>query len=176
MGKYIDLHKLAQTVGWVPLYVDEEYTSYEYMQKVKHIESLCHVLKLYDDLTYENYLSTFDTIISVLPKELIKKIKKLTKKSDPETINNLLDLVCYEVEEYRNKTDYNKLFTYGTLVGVDISKSGYDFCYTMPKSVKRNILSFIESKLPINLAPILGKIKKLDYKIGYVKQNGSKNV
>ena len=80
MSKYIDLHKLAQTVGWVPLYVDEEYTSYEYIQKVKNIESFCHVLKLYDDLTYLNYMSTFDTIISVLPKELVKKIKKLTKR------------------------------------------------------------------------------------------------
>lgn len=175
MKKHIDLHKLAQTVGWVPLYVDEEYTSYEYIQKVQKIESLCHVLKLYDDLTYSNYTSTFETIISVLPKELIKKIKKLTKRSDPENINSLLDLVCYEVEEYRNKTDYNKLFTYGTLVGVDITQSGYDFCYIMPKSTKRNILSFIESKLPIDLAPVLGKIKKLDYKIGYIKQHGAKN-
>ncbi len=173
MSKNIDLHKLAQTVGWVALYVDEGYTSYEYYKRVKNIESLCHVLKLYDDLTYENYLSTFNTIIDVLPKKLVKKIKKLTKKSDPENISSILDLACYEVEEYRNKTDYYKLFTYGTLVGVDISKSGYEFCYDMPKSVKRNILSFIESKLPINLAPILGKIKKLDYKIGYVKQYGA---
>lgn len=174
MNNNINLHKLAQIVGWVPLYVDEEYTSYEYIQRVKRIENLCHVLKLYDKLTYTNYLSTFDTIISVLPRDLVKKIKKLTKRSDPENINSLIDLVCYEVEEYRNKTDYNKLYTYGNLVGVDISQSGYDFCYVMPKNIMRNILSFIESKLPINLAPVLGKIKKLDYKIGYIKQHGAK--
>ena len=30
MKKYIDLHKLAQIVGWTALYVDEDYTSYEY--------------------------------------------------------------------------------------------------------------------------------------------------
>lgn len=174
MNSKIDLHKLAQITGWVPLYVDEEYTSYEYIQKVKNIESLCHVLKLYDSLNFDNYLPTFDTIISVLPKPLIKKIKKLTKHTDPENISSLIDLVCYEIEEFRNQTDYNKLFTYGTLVGVDISKHGYDFCYIMPKSMKRNILSFIESSLPIDLAPILGKIKKIDYKIGYIKQNGAK--
>ena len=174
MKKYIDLHKLAQIVGWTALYVDEDYTSYEYYKRVKNIESLCHVLKIYDDLTYENYLSTFYTIINVLPKGLIRKIKKLTKKSDPESIHNVIDLACYEVEEYRNKTDYNKLFTYGTLVGVDISKSGYEFCYEMSKSQKRDILSFIESRLDIDLAPVLGKIKKLDYKIGYAKQHISK--
>ena len=170
--KNIDLHKLAQTVGWTALYVDEDYTSYEYMQKVKNIECLCHVLKLYDDLTYENYYSTFETIIGVLPKDLVKKIKKLTKKSDPENINSLIDLVCYEVEEYRLKTTYNKLFTYGTLVGLDISDKGYKFCYDMTKSEERKILSLIESSLPIDLAPILGKIKKIDYKIGYIKQHG----
>lgn len=174
MENNINLNRLAQITGWIPLYVDEEYTSYEYVQRIKRIESLCHVLKLYDNLSYDNYLSTFDTIISVLPRKLIKKIKKLTKHSDADNINSLIDLVCYEVEEYRNRTDYNKLFTYGTLVGVDIAKSGYEFCYIMPKSMKRNILSFIESKLPIDLAPILGKIKKIDYKIGYIKQNGAK--
>lgn len=169
----IDLHKLAQTVGWIQLYVDEDYTSYEYNQRVKNIESLCHVLKLYDDLTYDNYFSTFETIISVLPKDLIKKIKKLTKKSDPENINSLLDLVCYEVEEYRQKTTYNKLFNYGCLVGIDISKLGYKFVYTMNKPLERKILSLIESSLPIDLAPVLGKIKKIDYKIGYIKQHGA---
>lgn len=174
MENNINLNRLAQITGWVPLYVDEEYTSYEYVQKIKKIESLCHVLKLYDNLSYENYLSTFDTIISVLPRALVRKIKQLTKRSDADNINSLIDLVCYEVEEYKNRTDYSKLYTYGILVGVDISKNGYEFCYTMPKTTKRNILSFIESKLPIDLAPILGRIKKIDYKIGYIKQNVSR--
>ena len=172
MTKYIDLHKLAETVGWQPVYVDEGYTSYEYLEKVRNIECLCHVLKLYDDLVYETYLQTFETIINVLPKELIKKIKKLTKKCDPANIESVMDLACYEVEEYRQKTIYNKLFNYGCLLGVDIDKLGYHFTYTMNKKEMRNILSLIESNLPLDLAPILGKIKKLDYKIGYVKQNG----
>lgn len=174
MSKTIDLHKLALTVGWQPLYVDDDYTSYEYVQKIKNIESLCHVLKLYDYLTYTNYLPTFETIIGVLPKKLVTKIKKLTKHSDEENILSLLDLACWEVEEYRKKTTYNKLFTYGTLVGLDISDCGYKFSYDMTKAQTRNILSFIESKLPIDLSLTLGKIKKLDYKIGYVKQHGIK--
>lgn len=175
MQDHIDLHRLAETVGWVPTYVDEGYTGYEYIENVKNIESLCHVLKLYDDLTYQTYLPTFEAIIEVLPKKLTKKIKKLTKKCDEQNINNVLDLAAYEVQEYRLKTTYNKLYEYGCLVGIDISSKGYPFQYEMTKKEKRKILSFIESSLPVELAPKLGKIKKLDYKIGYVKQNGIKN-
>lgn len=172
MQDHIDLHRLAEIVGWQATYVDEGYTSYEYTQNIKNIESLCHVLKLYDDLTYQNYLPTFEAIIEVLPKKLIKKIKKLTKKCDQQNINNVLDLACYEVQEYRIKTTYNKLFEYGCLVGIDISKQGYPFQYEMDKKQMRKILSMIESSLPVELAPKLGRIKKIDYKIGYVKQNG----
>lgn len=174
MQDHIDLHHLAETVGWVPTYVDEGYTGYEYVQNIKNIESLCHVLKLYDDLTYQTYLPTFEAIIEVLPKKLIKKIKKLTKKCDEQNINNVLDLASYEVQEYRLKTSYNKLFEYGSLVGVDITKHGYQFQYEMSRKQERIILSLIESSLPVELAPKLGKIKKLDYKIGYARQNGIK--
>ena len=174
MQDHIDLHHLAETVGWVPTYVDEGYTGYEYVQNIKNIESLCHVLKLYDDLTYQTYLPAFEAIIEVLPKKLIKKIKKLTKKCDEQNINNVLDLAAYEVQEYRLKTAYNKLFEYGSLVGVDITKHGYQFQYEMSRKQERIILSLIESSLPVELAPKLGKIKKLDYKIGYARQNGIK--
>ena len=174
MQDNIDLHKLAETVGWQATYVDEGYTGYEYVKNVKNIESLCHVLKLYDDLVYENYKQTFDAIIEVLPKKLVKKIKKLTQKCDPTNINNVLDLACYEVQEYRLQTAYNKLFNYGCQVGIDISEHGYLFQYEMTKKEQRKILSFIESKLPISVAPKLGKIKKIDYKIAYAKQNGIK--
>jgi hypothetical protein len=54
---------------------------------------------------------------------------------------------------------------------VDIEEQGYKFCYDMPKAQKRKILSLIECNLPVELAPTLGKIKKIDYKIGYIKQN-----
>lgn len=172
MADTINLHKLAECVGWVPLYVDEGYISYEYQRTIKNIESLCHILKLYDDLDYDNYYSTFETIIGVLPKKLIRKIKKITKKCDKETINNILDLACYEIDEYKQKTIYNKLFVYGNLVGINIDDKGYKFCYSMSKATERKILSLIESSLSIDLAPILGKLKKIDYKIGYIKQNG----
>lgn len=174
MTQKVDLHALAQMVGWTAVYVDDGYTSYEYIQKVKNIESLCHVLKLYDDLDFTNYYSTFETIISVLPKKLIKKIKKLTKKCDEQNIVNVLDLACFEIETFRNNSTYNKLYTYGNMVGVDITKHGYYFVYTMSKPAERKILSLIESSLPVDLAPTLGKLKKLDYKIGYIKQNGIK--
>ncbi len=172
--KYIDLNSLAQMVGWTAVYKDNGYTSYEYIQKIKNIESLCHVLKLYDNLDFSNYYSTFETIIEVLPKKLNKKIKKLTKNVDEANIANILDLAKYEVDEYRKNSTYNKLYTYGKLVGVDIQKEGYDFSYNISKQNERKILSMIESTLSVELAPVLGKLKKLDYKIGYIKQNGVK--
>lgn len=174
MTEKIDLHGLAQVVGWSPVYVDDGYTSYEYITKIKNIESLCHILKLYDNLDYLNYQQTFETIIEVLPKNLRKKVKKLTRKTDEQNIKSVLDLALYEVEEYRKNSTYNKLYTYGKMVGVDITKHGYNFEYILDKQTERKILSLIESSLSVDLAPILGKLKKLDYKIAYIKQNGVK--
>ena len=58
--------------------------------------------------------------------------------------------------------------------GIDITEHGYEFQYETNKKMARQILSMIESYLPIDLAPVLGKIKKIDYKIGYAKQHGIK--
>ncbi len=171
--KKVDLHKLAGAVGWQPLYVDDGYTCYEYVQKIRNIESLCHVLQIKDDLTYQTYLPTFLAIVAVLPPKLQKKVKKLTKKSSEEKIDSVLDLACYAVEEFKGKCEYTKLQEYGNLVGVDITKQGYQFSYYLPKNVRSQILSLIESSLPVTLAPTLGKIKKVEYKIGHIKQHGT---
>ena len=60
---------------------------------------------------------------------------------------------------------------YGDLVGVNIEDYGYYFTYNMSNKKYRQILSLIESKLSVNEAPIVGKIKRIEYKIGYMKQN-----
>ena len=41
----------------------------------------------------------------------------------------------------------------------------------MPKKKYQDALALIESKLDLNDALILGKMRKLEYKIGYMKQN-----
>ena len=107
----------------------------------------------------------------VLPKELKCKVKKLIKKKDEKNIGNIIDLLCYTIAEFRNKTKFSMLKEYGDYVGVDIEKYGYYFTYKMSKATYRKILSLIESKLSIEEAPIIGKIRKLEYKIGYMKQN-----
>ena len=56
-------------------------------------------------------------------------------------------------------------------MGVDIEKYGYYFTYKLTKSNYGKILALIESKLSVEEAPIVGKIKKIEYKIGYMKQN-----
>lgn len=173
-NKKVDLHKLALTVGWQPLYVDDGYTCYEYVKKVRGVESLCHVLQLKDDLTYDTITPTFSAIVGVLPVKLQRKIKKLSKKCSDQEIDNVLDLICWTVQTHKDQCDYCRLAEYGSLVGVDIASHGYEFSYDLPKTTKSEILSLIESSLPVDLAPILGKMKKLDYKIGYIKQNYTK--
>ena len=75
------------------------------------------------------------------------------------------------IEEYRKATDFTKLEEYGKLLGVDIYSLGYSFEYKLKKYKRSEILSQIEVHLPMELAPILGKIRKLDYKIAYIKNN-----
>ena len=60
---------------------------------------------------------------------------------------------------------------YGDLIGVDIEEHGYYFSYKIPKKKYLKSISLVESKLPVEDAPIIGKIKKLEYKISYIKQN-----
>jgi len=57
------------------------------------------------------------------------------------------------------------------LLGVDIEQFGYSFKYNLNKKEYNDILARIEQALPMEYAPVLGKIKKLDYKIGYIKNN-----
>ena len=167
----IDLHKLALTVGFEVVCVDDDYTNYEYMVRLRDIESMSYILKIKNVISYEDVDDILQSIMIVLPKPLRKKVKKLVRKKDEKNIENIIDLLCFTISEYRNKTKYSLLKEYGLYVGVDIEKFGYFFTYKMPKSTYRKIISLIESKLPIEEAPIVGRIRKIEYKIGYVKQN-----
>ncbi len=172
----IDLHKLALTVGFEVVCVDDDYTDYEYMVALRDIESMSYVLKIKNKIAYDDVENILQSIILVLPTRLRLKIKRLARKRDEGNIDNIIDLLCFTISEYRNKTKYCQLKEYGDLVGVDIEKQGYYFTYKLSNKKYYEILAFIESKLELDDALILGKIKKIEYKIGYMKQNKKASV
>lgn len=167
----IDLHKLALTVGFEVVCVDDDCTNYEYMIRLRDIESMSYILKIKNEIIYSDVDNILQSIVIVLPGKLRKKIRKLVRKKDENNIDNIIDLLCYTIAEFKSKTRYCMLKEYAEHVGVDIEKHGYYFTYKMSKSTYRKILSLIESKLSVEEAPIIGKIRKLEYKIGYIKQN-----
>lgn len=172
----IDLHKLALTVGFEVVCVDDDYTNYEYMVRLRDIESMSYVLKIKNVISYLDVDVILQSILIVLPKRLRKKLKKLAKRKDESNIDNIIDLLCFTVEEYRAKTDYSQLKEYGELVGVNIEELGYFFVYKMTKATYHKILALIESKLSVEEAPIIGKIRRIEYKIGYLKQNRKQTI
>ena len=167
----IDLHELALTVGFEVVCVDDDYTNYEYMIRIRDIESMSYVLKIKNHIEFLDVDNILQSIVIVLPADLRKKIRKLTRKTDENNIDNIIDLLCFTVEEYKSKTKYNLLKEYAGLVGVDLEDNGYYFSYKMSNRKYKEIMALIESKLSVDVAPIIGKIKKIEYKIGYMKQH-----
>ena len=165
------MHKLALTVGFEVVCVDDDFTNYEYMVRIRDIESVSYVLKIKNEIEFEDVDNILQSIVIMLPKDLRRKIKKLARKKDEQNIDNIIDLLCYTIDEYKSKTKYSLLKEYGDLVGVNIEDYGYYFTYNMSNKKYRQILSLIESKLSVDEAPIVGKIKRIEYKIGYMKQN-----
>ena len=109
-------------------------------------------------------------------KKLNKKINKILKDVKIEDLANVVDVVSFAVEEYVAKTDFSKLKEYGELVGVNIESMGYKFKYKLPKREMAEIIAKIENNVPIEQAPILGRIKKLDYKIAYIKNQKNRTI
>ena len=88
----IDLHKLALTVGFEVVCVDEDYTSYEYMIRIRDIESMSYVLQIKNHIEFLDVDNILQSIIIVLPTDLRRKIKKLTKKTDENNIENIIHI------------------------------------------------------------------------------------
>ena len=167
----IDLHKLAVVIGFEVVCIDDEYTNYEYMMRLRDIESISYIIKIKNKPEFFEVDEIVNSLIVMLPRKLKKKIKKLMKKKDSENIDNVIDLLCYTIEEYNSKTKYSLLREYGNLVGVNIEEYGYFFTYKLSKKTYAKIISLIESKLPIESAVKVGKIKDIEYKISFIKQN-----
>lgn len=167
----IDLHQLALIVGFEVVCVDDDFTNYEYMIRLRDIESMSYVLKIKNHIEFLDVDNILQSIIIVLPTDLRRKIKKLIKKTDETNIDNIIDLLCFTVEEYKLKTRYNLLSEYAKLLDINLEDYGYFFTYKMSKKKYKQIMAFIESKLDISVAPIIGKMHKIEYKIGYLKQH-----
>lgn len=165
------MHNLALTVGFEVVCVDDDYTNYEYMVTLRDIESMSFVLKIKNKIAYSDVEEILQSIIIVLPTKLRLKVKRLARKRDEGNIDNIIDLLCFTISEYKAKTKYFLLKEYGDLVGINIEKYGYYFNYKLSNKKYYEILALIESKLELDDALILGKIKKIEYKIGYMKQN-----
>ena len=73
----IDLHKLALTVGFEVVCVDDDYTNYEYMIRIKDIESMSYVLSIKNHIEFLDVDNILQSIIIVLPADLKRKIRKL---------------------------------------------------------------------------------------------------
>ena len=172
----IDLHKLALTVGFEVVCVDDDYTNYEYMITLRDIESMSYVLKIKNEIAYSDVDEILQSIILVLPAGLRFKIKRLARKRDESNIDNIIDLLCFTISEHKNKTKYNQVKEYGELVGINIQDYGYYFSYNMPRKKYQDALALVESKLDVNDALILGKMKKIEYKIGFLKQQRKTNI
>lgn len=170
------LHELATVVGFEVVNVDDNFINYEFNEKLSNIESISYIIQVADNMPKDKYILTFEAIIDVLPKKFRKRIYKLVKHSDIYEDDKSNELVLFAINEYRANCDYNKLKEYGTLLNVDIEKLGYNFTYNLGKKEKKSIMAKIEQKLPMELAPVIGNIKKIEYKIGYIKNLNKKDI
>jgi len=170
------LKELAKIAGWKLVNEDKGFCSFEYEIHVSAHENDLYIVRILDDPNELETHELLDAILKVLPFKLKKKINKLLGKFKIEDFANLSEVVGFTIEEYKKATDYAKLEEYGKLLGVSIADLGYNFEYHLKKHTRSEILSQIEIKLPMEIAPILGKIKKLDYKIAYIKNNKIKDI
>lgn len=166
-----NLHDLALEVGFEVVNVEDGYTDYEYNEKLSSVESVSYIIKVVDNDEPENVVLTFEAIINVLPKKMKKRIHKLIRHSNIATDEKAVELVIFAVQEFKAKCGYTLLKEYGALLGVDIEALGYNFTYNLNKKDYRSCLAQIEAALPMKYAPVLGKIKRVEYKISYIKSN-----
>ena len=172
----VALKELAKTIGWKLVTDDKGFSLYEFEVHVSKYENDSYIVRILDEPNELEIVEMFYTVTKVLPHKLKVKVRKLINKFKIEDFANMCEIASFTVEEYKKHTDFYKLKEYGLILGVDIEELGYNFEYKLKKHKRSAILSVIEVNLPSELAPILGKIKKLDYKIAYVKNNKNMKV
>lgn len=165
------LKDLATVIGWKLVNDDKGFSTYEYEVNVSKYENDSYIIRILDDPNELEIYEILLALIKVLPHRLKRKVNKLIGKFKVEDFGNLAEVAVFTIDEYKKSTDYAKLYEYGKIIGVDIEEKGYGFAYKLKKNKKAEILSVIEFNLPVELAPVLGKIRKIDYKIAYVKNS-----
>ena len=163
------LVELATAIGWKKVAEDKDFTSYEYKKDVSRSESVTYLLRIFDNQESEDFYQTLFIINNVLPRELKKKVKKITKKIKPDEIAGVVEVIKFAIDEHKKKTTYTLLQQYGKMLGVDIEKLGYAFEYETSRRKELEILAKIEANLPMELAPEVGKIKKIEYNMASVR-------
>lgn len=160
---------LARIIGWELITEDKGFSTYEFEIEESKYEHLAYVVRILDDPNELEIIEILLTLTKVLPIKLKCKVNKLIRRLKLEDIVNTIELIGFTIEEYKKQTKYAKLREYGRLLGINIEELGYKFDYRLKRPKKAEILSKIEIKLPMELAPVLGKIKNIDYKIAYIK-------
>ena len=163
------LAELAQAVGWRKVADDKGFRSYEYKKDVSRSESVTYLLRIFDEQNSEDFYQTLFIINNVLPRPLKKKIRKITRRLKPDDMPNVIDVIKFAIDEHKKKTTYSKLKNYGLILNVDIEKLGYFEEYETSRRKELEILAKIEAHLPMELAPEVGKIKKIEYKMAYIR-------
>lgn len=163
------LKDLAKVVGWRLVNEDKGFCTYEYEIALNKHEHISHVVRILDEPNELEIYEILLSLIKVLPWKLKVKINKLISKVKTHELENVMEVVCFTIEEYKKKTEFYKLEEYAKLLGVDLQEKGFTYEYKLKKPRRAEILSHIEVNLPMELAPVLGKIRKTDYKIAYVK-------
>ena len=166
---FVCLKDLAKEIGWKLVTDDKGFSMYEYDVVISKYEKLSYVVRILEEPTEFETYEILSTLIKVLPGKLKRKLKKLVSKFKIKDLENMIEVSIFTIQEYKNATDYAKLKEYGKILGVDLEQKGFMFEYKLTKNKKAEIMSIVELNLPMELAPILGKIKKIDYKIAYVK-------
>ncbi len=168
------LNELAKTIGWVEVGRENGAVDLEYTRRINNLESIRHILKLYDELSDVEFINAFGAIVDVLPRKLKKNIYRLTKHADINKKDDLLDLVTFQIEEYKAQSTFTKLQEYASVCGVDLNALGFEYCYELTKKETNEIISIIEKVLPLELLPQVGRMRKIEYKIGFVKTRNKK--
>ena len=165
------LKDLANAIGWSLVNDDKGFSTYEFEVHVSKHETDSYIIRILDEPNELEIYEILLALIKVLPRKLKSKVNKLIGKFKIEDFSNLTEVAIFTIDEYKKTTDFAKLYEYGLLIGVDILEKGYTFEYKLKKSKRVEILSVIEFNLPVELAPVLGKIRKIDYKIAYMKNS-----
>lgn len=163
------LTEMAEIIGWTKVNDDAGFVLYEYTKTESKYEKISFIVRILDNPNEQEQYIILNSLINVLPWKLKRNINKITKNFRAKDYGKIIEVLTYTIDEYKSKTEYSKLREYGLLVGVDIVDLGYPFEYKIIKSKKNTILAKIESYLPMEVLPTIGKIKKIEYKIAYVK-------